>query len=121
MKTKDLITVWGAPETPRLTVKQISIRLPMLVSAKISALCEMYSKKTKTDIIGDLLNSALEQLEEDFPKVAGEQFGENTYEDVGIGSTFRKLTEQYIRELEKEIGIKEPMKYVASYSYEKEP
>lgn len=120
MKTKELITLWGAPETPRLTVKQISIRLPILVSAKISALCEMYSKKTKTDIIGDLLNSALEQLEKDFPKVAGEQIGEDEYTDVGIGSTFRKLTEQYLRELEKEIGIEEPMEYVVNISYGKE-
>lgn len=116
MKTKDLLTVWGAPEPPRLTPKQISIRLPMLVAAKISALGEMYPKKNKTDIIGDLLNAALEQMEHDFPKVKGECVGpdrndEVLYEDVGVASTFRELTLKYLRKMEREAGVTEPLEY----------
>lgn len=117
MKTKDLLTIWGAPEPPRLSPKQFSIRLPMLVSAKISALCEMYPKKNKTEIIGDLLTSALDQLENDFPTIQGHQIDndpethEPLYEDVGIGATFRLFTEKYLREIEKEAGITEPLEY----------
>jgi len=121
MKTKDLITIWGSPEPPRLAPKQFSIRLPMLVSAKISALCEMYPKKTKTEIIGDLLTTALYQLERDFPAEQGRplfdhpETGETIYEDVGIGATFRSLTEKHLREIEKEAGVTDPMPYVTKW------
>lgn len=121
MKTKDLITIWGAPEPPRLAPKQFSIRLPMLVSAKISALCEMYPKKTKTEIIGDLLTAALDQLERDFPTEQGQHVfdhpdtGEAVYEDVGVGDSFRRWTEKYLRELEQDAGVTEPMPYVTRW------
>jgi len=120
MKTKDLITIWGAPEPPRLAPKQFSIRLPMLVSAKISALCEMYPKKTKTEIIGDLLTAALDQLERDYPFEQGShvfddpETGEAIYEDIGQGAYFRRLTEKHLRGIEKEAGVTEPMPYYAS-------
>lgn len=120
MKTKDLITIWGAPEPPRLAPKQFSIRLPMLVSAKISALCEMYPKKTKTEIIGDLLTTALEQLEYDFPTVNGRplcddpETGETIYEDIGIRTSFRRLTEKHLREIENDAGVTDPTPYSAN-------
>jgi hypothetical protein len=120
MKTKDLITIWGAPEPPRLAPKQFSIRLPMLVSAKISALCEMYPKKTKTEIIGDLLTTALDQLEQDLPSVQGRpvgddpETGETIYEDIGMCASFRRKTEKYLREIEKEAGITDPIPYVTN-------
>lgn len=121
MKTKDLITIWGAPEPPRLAPKQFSIRLPMLVSAKISALCDMYPKKTKTEIIGDLLTTALEQLENDMPSQQGSPAGkipetdETCYEGTGIRSTFLSYTEKHLREIEKEAGVTEPMHFQAKY------
>ncbi len=42
MDPKYLAKVWDAPDHSRLTPKQISIRLPILVAAKVSALCELY-------------------------------------------------------------------------------
>ena len=117
MKANELVTIWGAPEPPKLTPKQLSIRLPILVAAKISALCELFPKKTKTEIVGDLLTIALDQLERSFlPVQGGEciepcQYGEPLYEDVGIRADFLRLTEKQLRELEKEAGIAEPMKF----------
>ena len=64
MQSKDLVKLWNAPDNTRLTPKQKSIRLPLHVAAKISALCEIFPKKTKTDIIGDLLATALDDVEE---------------------------------------------------------
>jgi len=61
MEPKELPSVWGKPDLSRLTAKQISIRLPLEVSAKIAALNDLFPKKTKTEIIGDLLASALGQ------------------------------------------------------------
>jgi hypothetical protein len=118
MKTRDLITVWDAPDAPKLTPKQISIRLPIIVSAKLSALCDLYPRKTKTEIIGDLLTTALEQIEEEFPRVKGRLENESeegaVYEDVGKRNRYLKLTEKYLRELEEEAGIKEPMEFYST-------
>jgi len=120
MKTKDLITLWSAPDPPRLAPKQISIRLPILVSAKIAALCDMYPKKTKTEIIGDLLTTALEQLESTLPSRKGQfwendpESGEPLYHDVGVCADFRRKTEKHLREIEKEAGVTEPMEYTTN-------
>lgn len=117
METKDLITLWGAPDPPQLAPKQFSIRLPMLVSAKISAPCELYPNKTKTEIIGDLLTTALDQLARDFPVENGRALGEDPetgeiiYEEIGIRASFRRLAEKHLREIEKDAGVSEPMPY----------
>lgn len=114
LKPEDLIKVWDAPDNTRLTSKQVSIRLPIMVAAKISALCEMYPRKTKTELIGDLLATVLDQLEEGLPRVDGDVIavdpeGEPIYSDSGIKGQFRRLTEKYLRELEVELGITEPV------------
>lgn len=113
MEPQDLVKVWDAPDNSKLTPKQLSIRLPILVSAKISALCDLYPRKTKTEIIGDLLSTALDQLEAALPSAQGDQLGEHQgeiyYEDIGLRGRFNVITEKYLRELEKEAGIKEPM------------
>jgi hypothetical protein len=129
MDPKDLVKVWDAPDHSRLTPKQISIRLPILVAAKISALCELYPRSSKSKVIGDLLATALDEVEgaleskkgkflydaPDFPPegingVDESAFSsEPVYEDIGLRGRFRTLTEKYLRELEKEAGIKEPL------------
>ena len=118
MNANELITIWGAPEPPKLTPKQLSIRLPILVSAKISALCELYPSKTKTEIIGDLLTTALDELEKAFPRIQGRQLeyypehGEiPAWEDAGVRPDYLRLTEKYLRELEKEAEVTEPMPF----------
>jgi hypothetical protein len=109
MKTKDLITVWGAPEPPKLTPKQMSIRLPITVAAKISALCEMYPKKSKTEIISDLLTAALEQLELDLPVDNDEcyVYVAEKDENSSPGARYYTLARQHLHALEEELGIAE--------------
>jgi hypothetical protein len=119
MKTNDLVTIWGAPEPPKLTPQQISIRLPILVSAKISALMDLYPKKTKTDIISDLLISALEMLENELPMnivntgydPGRNELGEPQHEYFGTRKEYFNLTEKYLRKIEKGAHIKEPMTF----------
>lgn len=131
MEPKDLAKVWDAPDNTKLTPKQISLRLPILVSSKISALCDMYPRKTKTEIIGDLLSTALDQFELGLESVKGscldtgpseEYFDpdmvEHVFEDIGTRGRFRALTEKYLRELEQEAGITEPMKIPSAHIYE---
>ena len=118
MRTKDLLTIWGAPEPPRLTPKQVSIRVPILVSAKISALMDLFPRKTKTDIIGDLLISALEKLEEEIPMIMNVDEHESWpgESEVHVGysgmrKNYFKLAEKYLRKMEKEAHIKEPLEF----------
>jgi hypothetical protein len=119
MKTNDLVTIWGAPEPPRLTPKQVSIRVPILVSAKISALLDLFPKKTKTDIIGDLLTSALEMLENELPMIMDSSeargYGPGDrdiyYGYYGMRKDYFRLVEEYLREMEKEAEVKEPMEF----------
>ncbi len=68
MEPKDLVKVWAAPDNTKLTPRQISIRLPLHVAAKISALCEMFPMRTRTEIIGDLLSTALHGVEQGLSK-----------------------------------------------------
>ena len=114
MKNSELIKVWALPDNSRVTSKQLSFRLPVHVAAKVSALCDIFPNKTRTEIIGDLLTSALEGVEYSFPGRKGEPFGMDDdqgmplYLDVGKGKTFRDLANKYYKELETELGNEKP-------------
>ena len=114
VKNSELIKVWGMPDNSRVTSKQLSFRLPVHVAAKISALCDMFPNKTRTEIIGDLLTSALEGVEYSFPSIKGEKFdmtdedGNQLYIDIGGGIRFRNYANKHYIELEKELGNEKP-------------
>lgn len=114
MKNSELVKVWSLPDNSRITAKQLSFRLPVHVAAKISALCDLFPNKTRTEIIGDLLTSALEKIEYSFPSVKGEYFGmdddqgNKLFYDTGKGSDFRKIANEHFAELEKELGNENP-------------
>lgn len=107
MEPRDLLKVWDAPDNSKLTPKQWSIRLPIHVAAKICALCDLYPRKTKTEIIGDLLATALDQLAEALPN---EQQGTRrpSPQRDGAGSLherFVRLTREHIEALD---GVQPP-------------
>lgn len=112
MKASDLTKVWTMPDNTRLTAKQYSIRLPVHVAAKISALCDLYPQKSRTEIIGDLLTAALNGVEESFPSIKGPHANDDEtgsyYEDVGPAKQYRAIANKYYKELEKEMGNKNP-------------
>ena len=88
----------------------------MHVAAKISALSDLFPNKTRTEIIGDLLTSALEKIEYSFPSHKGEYFGmddeqcNRLYPDIGEGKSFMELANKHYVELEKELGNENPDK-----------
>ena len=106
MEPRDLVKVWDAPDNSKLTPKQWSIRLPIHVAAKINALCDMYPRKTKTEIIGDLLATALIQFEEALPwkedRATGffDDDGNEIFDMSGPRDQFQKLYGKYIIEIE---------------------
>ena len=103
MEPIDLVKVWEAPDNSQLTPKQISIRLPLHVAAKINALSDLYPRRTKTEIIGDLLAAALDQVQNGF----SEDPYDPEYGDASASpySRFTNLVKKHTEELEKEAGI----------------
>lgn len=114
MKSSDLHSHWDAPDNSRITSKQYSFRLPVHVAAKLSALNEMYPQKTRTEIVGDLLSTAIEELVKGMPVYKGRSYGydphigEEIFEEYGPADRFWKLAEKYYQELEKEMGNENP-------------
>jgi len=109
MKAEEILNIWGAPDNSRLTAKQLSVRLPVHVAARVNALCDMYPNKTRTEIIGDLLSMALKEIEAAFPSYKGDPKGEtpdgDTYfEERGPYARYVKITNEHYKKLEEELG-----------------
>ena len=121
MKAADLSKVWGAPDNSRLTSKQQSFRLPVHVAAKIDALCEIYPSRSKTEIVGDLLATALEEAIANLPAERGRQTGNDPelgglFEESGLRADFRARANKRYKEIERELGNKNPGElYSGSY------
>lgn len=116
MKASDLVTVWSAPDNSRLTAKQYSFRLPVHVAAKLAALEEIYPTKTRTQLVGDLLATAIAEVERTLPTVPGPEWGKNPdtgemlYVAGGIGVRYRELANKHHDTIERELGNESPTK-----------
>jgi len=110
----DLPKLWAAPDNSRLTSKQYSFRLPVHVAAKLAALCEMYPQRSRTEIVGDLLAAALQEVEKGFPFVQGRylasdpETGKEVFEDSGPAARFRDLANRHYLKIEKAMGNDKP-------------
>jgi len=116
MQSADLHKVWGKPDNTRLTSKQQSFRLPIHVAAKINALCELYPQRTKTEIVGDLLATALDEAISGLCWTQGRSVGhhpdteEELFERVMTdeGVRFQDAANKHFKALERELGNKTP-------------
>ena len=112
MKIKELLEVWEKSASEKRAAHKYPIKLPISVAAHIRALAEMYPGRSESEIIVDLLSTALDELLETLPYVQGESvireddFGEPVYEDVGPTPRFIELTNKYTKILEAELGEK---------------
>lgn len=111
----DLHKIWGAPDNSRLTTKQYSFRLPVHVAAKIAALCDMFPDKTRTQLVADLLSTALDGFERTFPSIPGEEpvdvvpgTEESLYEETGPIVRYQALANEHYKALEAELGNADP-------------
>lgn len=142
MKASNLHDVWASPDNTRLTPKQFSLRLPIHVAAKVAALCDMFPQKSRTQIIADLLTSALDELEQHLPEAVGypisdeeehnermvaNHLGQDYVPIFHLGGPrgeFRRLANQHYRDLEQELGNEKPdllfpLKYVTEDEFRK--
>ena len=111
----DLHNIWGAPDNNRLTTKQYSFRLPGHVAAKLAALCDMFPDKTRTQLVADLLTTALDGFERTFPSIPGEEAVEEhpetkepLYEEKGPIIRYQALANEHYKALEAELGNEDP-------------
>ena len=110
MKVLDLLKLWEQNAAGALTEEEFSIRLPIEDAAKLQALAEMYPRRSITDIITDLLSSALEDVETSLPYVCGEKVvardeqGDPLYEDVGPTPRYLDLTKKHLGNYQKISG-----------------
>ena len=109
MKIRDLPKVWQEEAGEHRTARDYHIRLPVRVAASALTPAEMYPGRTETQIITELLLTALNELEESFPYVQGnrvvaeDEFGDPVYEDIGPTPRFSELLRKYAQILEDEL------------------
>lgn len=114
MKASDLVASWSSHDNKRLTSKQVSVRLPVHIAARVFGLCDMFPNKTRTDIIADLLNASLEELERTFTHRYSEDDeidvidGMVIYPDIGSYGKYANFVNRHYVELEKELGNENP-------------
>ena len=74
----------------------------------------MYPQKTRTELVGDLLATALDEVVKGMPYIEGREIGydparnETYYDDDGPAPRFWRLADKYYQELEKEMGNENP-------------
>ena len=101
MTVKDLIHLWEKHANGALTEETYSVKLGVNDAAKIHALQEMYPKRSKEQIINELLSAALSELETSLPYVEGNQVvsydeqGDPIFEDIGPTPAFITLTQKH--------------------------
>ena len=115
VKPSDLHMLWTAPDNSRLTPKQYSFRLPVHVAAKLAALGDIYPGRTRTELVGDLLSTALDAVEQSLPSGEGRVMfelddGERISETTGLRRNFWDRANAHFQELERELGNNRPGK-----------
>lgn len=105
MRIQQLLKQWNKQAEGYRDLKEYTLRLPRYELAKIYALKEMYPGKEESELLADLLVTALHALEEAFPYTPGERIvaedenGDPIYEDTGLTPRFLALTRKYAAEL----------------------
>lgn len=108
MDPKELAQMWIGADRARVTARQISIRLPVHVIAKIRALGAMFPGKTRTTYIGDLLSAALDRFAEGLPNEPGP--GRDSFECTdgtfhGPRGMYEFMWRGCLKDVEKEEGL----------------
>jgi len=105
MKIRELARHWEQNAKGRLTRNEYSIHLDLEAAARLAALSEMYPKRSVEELLGELVGTALEELEASFPYVKGSQVvatdeqGDPLYEDIGPTPRFLALSRKYLHQL----------------------
>jgi hypothetical protein len=102
MRVKELVETWEKTASGELTHTTYMVQLPVEDAARLSALAEMYPKRTVEQLITDLLGAALQDLESGMPYVQGskvigmDEEGYPLFEDTGPTPRFLTLARKHL-------------------------
>ena len=105
MSFVDLVGIWDQQASGELAHEQYRVDLTLANAAKIEALAELFPRRTKEQIISELLTAALDELVTAFPYVEGSRItahdeeGDPIYEDAGYTPRFLALVQKHIEAL----------------------
>ena len=103
MGISDLVRQWEESSSDRLAEREYQIKLILKDAARISALVEMYPRRSEAELISELLTAALDDLEKAMPYIPGtevvseDEDGNPIYEDVGPTPRFHMLLQKYVQ------------------------
>lgn len=103
MKVSELITVWEKTAAGELTDESFNVRLPVEDAARIAALAEMFPRRSREEIITDLLAAALGEIEAGLPYIRGstivetDEQGDPVYEDIGPTPRYLELWHKHLQ------------------------
>ena len=106
MKVRELLKTWQADAGARHPGKTLTLSLSLHDAARLQALAEMYPGRPPTQLLGELVSAALDDLEASFPYVqsnrvaAEDEYGDPIYADSGLTPRFLALTQKHLRALE---------------------
>lgn len=107
MRITDLIETWEREAAGELAEETFQVHLPVEDAAKIEALAELYPRRSREQLIAELLSVALDQVVASFPYLPGDRVisrdeqGDPIYEDVGQTPRFLELVHTYAERLRK--------------------
>ena len=105
MNVKELVNEWASTARIEHPVMNVSLDLPLELSAHLMALEDMYPGRTIEQLMLDLLSAAVDELEETLPYqqgnkvIAEDEFGDPMYQDVGLTPRFLELTQYHRKKL----------------------
>ncbi len=105
MKVVELIEMWDREAAGDLTQSEYAVRLPLEDAAKLEALAEMFPRRTREQLITELLSVALDEVVSGFPYVEGERVisrdeeGDPVFEDVGYTPRYLSLVGKHMERL----------------------
>jgi hypothetical protein len=104
MKIRELAKHWEQTAKGRLTKTGYEVHLDIEAAARLAAISEMYPKRAPEELLGELIGSALEELEASFPYIKGQHVvgtdeeGNPLYEDVGPTPRFLELSKRHLQD-----------------------
>ena len=101
MKAAELIHIWESEAAGKLAPEAYKVHLPVETVARVEALAEMFSLRSREQLISDLLALALDSVVASFPYIEGDviathdEEGDPVFEDVGYTPRYLELVKKH--------------------------
>jgi predicted DNA-binding protein len=105
MKLDQLMKYWEKEFAGQLNETGYQIKLSVEDAARLEALSEMFPKYPQENLLRDLISSALNEVTNSFPYVAGKEVvardeeGDPLYADIGQTPKFLNLTRKHLKQI----------------------